>query len=284
VKAPKGLATTSEGASRVLLWVGILGTGAFYLVPYIWLFLTSLKSDPEFFLTPPVLLPANPNFFRYVQVFLTPDFFFTLRNSVFVATITTLVTLVAVIPASYALVRFKIKGRSMLLLLFLALMLFPPIAFLGYLFTLVRFLGVFNNVFGVILPYVALSVPLGIWVLTSFVKSVPVELEEAAVVDGASRFELLRRIVLPLIGPGIAAAALIIFITSWNEFMIALTLTYSNAARTVPIGIVLFIGQYTLNWPQLTCAAVISSLPVVIAAIIAQRLIVRGLTAGAVKG
>jgi multiple sugar transport system permease protein len=284
VKGSKGLAIPSELASRVLLLVGTLGTGAFYLVPYIWLFLSSLKSDPEFFLTPPVLLPANPNFFRYVQVFLTPDFFLALRNSVIVATITTLVTLVAVIPASYALVRFKIKGRPTLLLLFLALMLFPPISFLGYLFSLVRFLGIFNNVFGVILPYIALNVPLGIWVLTSFIKSVPVELEEAAAVDGASRFEVLRRIVLPLIGPGIAAAAIIIFIASWNEFMIALTLTLSNAARTVPIGIVLFIGEHSLNWPQLTTAAVISSLPVVIAAMIAQRLVVRGLTAGAVKG
>jgi len=283
VKGSKGSAIPSERASRILLWVGILGTGAFYLVPYLWMILTSLKSTAEFYASPPVVLPANPNFFRYVQVFFAANFFPTLRNSVIVATITTLVTLAAVIPASYALVRFQMRGRTTLLLLFLALMLFPPISFLGYLFTLVRFFGAFDNIFGVILPYIALGIPLGIWVLTSFIKSVPVELEEAAVVDGAGRFEVLRKIVLPLTAPGIAAAALIIFITAWNEFMIALTVTL-YAARTVTIGVVLFMGLYLINWGELTTAAVIASLPVVIAAIIAQRLIVRGLTAGAVKG
>jgi ABC-type glycerol-3-phosphate transport system permease component len=283
VKASKGLGLPSELASRLFLWIGIVGTAAFYLLPYVWIILTSLKSNAELFVSPPLILGANPNLLRYVDVFFAPSFFPTLRNSVMVAATSTLVTLGAVIPASYALVRFQIRGRRTLLLLFLGLMLFPPVSFLGYLFTLVRFLGVFDNVLGVILPYIALGIPLGIWVMTSFIKSVPVELEEAAVVDGASRFEVLRRIVLPLTGPGVAAAALIIFITSWNEFLIALTVTLYQA-RTVTIGVILFAGLYTINWAELTSAAVIASLPVVIAAIIAQRLIVRGLTAGAVKG
>ena len=282
MKASERVHIRSERGARILLWAGILGTGAFYLVPYAWIFLTSIKSDSDLFETPPIIIPANP-VFRYAAVFFSPKLYFTLTNSVIVGTVTTLVTLALVIPASYALVRFRIKGRSTLLLLFLVLMLFPPISFLGYLFNLIKGMGLFDNVIGVILPYIALNIPLGIWVLTSFIKSVPVEMEEAAIVDGADRLDILRKIVFPLIGPGIAAAALIVFITSWNEFMIALTLTISRA-ETIPIGIYMFMGVYTMNWGDVATATILASLPVVVAAVIAQRLIVRGLTAGAVKG
>ena len=196
------------------------------------------------------------------------------------------VSLFLALTASYALGRVQFRGRSTLLMVVLGVSMFPQVAVLSGMFELIRWLGLYNNLLGLILSYMIFTLPFTVWVLTTFMRELPKELEEAAVVDGASPWVIITRVFLPLMGPALATTGLLAFIAAWNEFLFALTFTLSNDMRTVPVAIALITGtsQFELPWGNIMAASVIVTVPLLVLVMIFQRKIVSGLTAGAVKG
>jgi trehalose/maltose transport system permease protein len=187
---------------------------------------------------------------------------------------------------AYALGRLNFRGKSLVLYTILSMTMFPAIAILGSLFTLVRTLGIYNTPYALILTYMTFSLPFTVWVLSNFFKSLPAELEQAAYVDGASTFQTFYLVLLPLTAPGLVTTGLLAFIAAWNEFLYALTFTLSADARTVPVAIALFSGEqeFEIPWADIMAAAVVVTVPLVILVLVFQQRLVEGLTSGAVKG
>jgi len=188
--------------------------------------------------------------------------------------------------ASYALGRVSFRGRRLLLFTILGVSMFPQIAVLSGMFELVRALGLYNNLLSLVLSYMIFTVPFTVWVLTTFMRELPKELEEAAIVDGASPFVIVTQVFLPLMGPALVTTGLLAFIAAWNEFLFALTFTLSSEQRTVPVAIGLISGAsaYELPWANIMAASVVVTVPLILLVLVFQRRIVSGLTAGAVKG
>ncbi|MGL6211477.1 MAG: carbohydrate ABC transporter permease [Paracoccaceae bacterium] len=207
-------------------------------------------------------------------------------NSVFIATTTVVFALFLAVTASYALARVRFRGRGLLLMTILAVSMFPQIAVLAGLFELIRFLGLFNTPFALILSYTIFTLPFTVWVLTTFMRDLPIEIEEAAIVDGATPFVIITKVFLPLLWPALVTTGLLAFIGAWNEFLFALTFTSSETTRTVPVAIALLSGasQQEIPWGPIMAASVIVTVPLIILVLIFQRKIVAGLTAGGVKG
>jgi len=185
---------------------------------------------------------------------------------------------------AYALARLRFRGKAPLLGLILAVSVFPQISVISPLYLLLRSLHLINTYPGLILPYLTFAMPLTVWLLVGFFRQLPAELEEAAMVDGASRLRALREVILPLALPGLATTAILTFVYSWNEFLFALSFTLGPERQTVPVAIALFRGQYQVPWGQILAAAIVATAPVAVLVLAFQRRIVQGLTAGAVKG
>ncbi len=254
--------------------------------PFLWSVLTSLKPAHEVFRAPPSYLPRALSIESYTEIFERRPFGLYLLNSLVVAAGSTLLVLLLAAPAAHRLARMR-RGRAVGLERgFLLFALFPPAVLLVPLFTAVRALGLTNSHLGLILVHAALNLPFAIWTLTAFFRELPVEIEEAARIDGFTPSGLLARVVLPLAAPALAATGILVFIFSWNEFVIALTLIQRDALRTVPVGISMLSGAtvYEIPWGQISAAVVLTTLPVVAAVLALQRWILSGLTAGAVKG
>jgi trehalose/maltose transport system permease protein len=207
-------------------------------------------------------------------------------NSIIVATLTVLLSLLLAVTASYALSRVNFRGRGVLLMTILAVSMFPQIAVLAGLFELIRFYNLFNTLWALIFSYTIFSLPFTVWVLTTFMRDLPVEIEEAAIVDGATPWIIIWRVFLPLLWPAMVTTGLLAFIAAWNEYLFALTFTSSNAARTVPVAIALFSGnsEHEIPWGTIMAASVLVTAPLVVLVLIFQRKIISGLTAGGVKG
>jgi multiple sugar transport system permease protein len=188
--------------------------------------------------------------------------------------------------AAYAIVRLRFPGRSVVLAAALSTAMFPPIAIIGPLFELWRLAGLYDTWLGLVLPYMAFTLPLAIWTLSAFFREIPWELERAARVDGATRLQAFRRVLVPLAAPGVFASAVLVFIFAWNDFLFALSLTSTDRARTVPAAIAFFTGasQFELPAGAIAAASVIVTIPIVLLVLLFQGRIVAGLTAGAVKG
>ncbi len=258
----------------------------FSISPFLWQIITSLKSNEEIFSLPISYFPHKINFRSYIEIFTERPFGRYILNSLFVASCATLLCVFVSSLAAYAIARIKIKGGSKFLIVVLVVAFFPQIIYLIPLYELFGVLGLFNNPIALILPYATINLPFGIWVLTSFFKQIPKEIEDAAKVDGFSRGKVLFRIILPLSAPALATTAILVFILCWNEFLFALTFMVKDLARTVPVGIAMLSGasMYEIPWDKISAATVITTLPLVIITILFQRRIVEGLTAGAVKG
>lgn len=214
------------------------------------------------------------------------NFLRSILNSVFIATLTVSFALFLAVTASYALARVRFRGRGLLLMMILAVSMFPQIAVLAGLFELIRFLGIFNTPWAMILSYTIFTLPFTVWVLTTFMRDLPVEIEEAAIVDGATPWIIITRVFLPLLWPALVTRGLLAFIGAWNEFLFALTFTSSETMRTTPLAIALLSGasQQEIPWGPIMAASVIVTIPLVILVLIFQRKIVASLTAGGVKG
>jgi ABC-type glycerol-3-phosphate transport system permease component len=250
----------------------------FYVFPSIWVFIMSLKPAHELFI---LSLPSEIIWTRYPMVLFDWKFYPTLRNSIIVCLSSMAAALVIATPASYALVRLKhLKFRQNIFLLFLLAFVFPGISFLGYIYLLIHNIGLYNNIAGLVITYTAGQLPMMIWLLSGYIRSIPIEVEEAALIDGCTTFQLFTRIILPLMLPGLGVAAIFAFINLWGEFIVAFSITMTNAARTVPIGTLMFTGIYELNWGEIATASVIAAIPPVILALVAQKFIISGITAG----
>ncbi|NKC32870.1 carbohydrate ABC transporter permease [Falsiroseomonas selenitidurans] len=275
-------------ARRLLFRAGFALLLALILVytvfPFYWAIVSSLKGGSALFSAS--LWPARPEWGNYAAVFREQPFGRNILNSVVVAGSVVTLSLVLGVAAAYALGRVQFRGRSTLLVAILGVSMFPQVAVLSGLFELIRALGLYNNLAGLTLSYLIFTLPFTIWVLTTFLRELPVELEEAAVMDGATPFVVLTRIFLPLLGPAMATTGLLAFIAAWNEFLFALTFTLTDDMRTVPVAIALISGasSFELPWGRIMAASVIVTVPLILLVLVFQRRIVSGLTAGAVKG
>jgi multiple sugar transport system permease protein len=271
-------------------WLRKMGFGlcvflaaAFSLVPFLLFVSSAFKTQTEVTAIPPHLWPSfSVAFFQ--SAILRYNILKYLLNSVVVAGSTTVVTVFLGALAGYALARLPRRLSHFTLMVILACAMFPQIAIVGPVWRFLRFLGWLNTYQGLILPYVALTLPLAIWILALFFGEMPEELESAALVDGCTRLEAFVRVIVPLSAPGLFTAAILTFIYAWNEFFLALLIVTDPVRQTMPVGIALFQGEHTVPWGEIAAASLITTAPLVIMVLLFQRRIVSGLSAGAIKG
>ena len=266
------------------LWICVVAIVIFCLLPFYWLVNISLKTGPD--LSSANLFPPHPSLNNYKSIFQNSNFTRALGNSAIVALTTTLIGVVVGSFAAYALARLRMRGKFVILGIVLSITTFPQIAIAAPLFRLWSNIGLYNTLIGLIIPYLTFALPLSIYILVTFFREIPKDLEEAALVDGATNFEAFRKVVVPLAAPGLATAGILTFIGVWNEFLFAITLTSSSSARPVPAAIAFFTGstQFEIPYGTITAASVTISVPLILLVLFFQKRIVAGLTAGAVKG
>ena len=283
-RAPTAAREEAPWRRQALLWTAVVGIIIFCLFPFYWLINSSLKTGAD--LSSANLVPPNPTLDNYQSIFRNADFVKALRNSAIVALTTTAIALLIGSFAGYALARLRFPRKFLLLALVLSISTFPPIAIAAPVFKLWTDIGLYNSYIGLILPNLTFALPLTIYILTSFFKEIPKELEEAALVDTATHFQAFRRVIVPLAAPGLVTAGLLTFIFVWNEFLFAITLTSTPDRRPVPAAIAFFTGsqQFEIPLGTISAASVIVTIPLIILVLVFQRRIVAGLTAGAVKG
>jgi trehalose/maltose transport system permease protein len=256
----------------------------FLLFPLYYAVLTSFESGSELFKVS--YWPTHIDLTSYSRVWTEQHFARNILNSVIVAASVVALSLGLALAAAYALGRIHFAGRKTLLYTILAISMFPQVAVLSGLFEVIRIFGLYNNLASLVFSYMIFTLPFTVWVLTTFMRDLPVELEEAAIMDGLGPVGIVTHIFLPLMAPAMVATGLLAFIAAWNEFLFALTFTLSDEQRTVPVAIALITGasEYELPWGNIMAASVIVTVPLVILVLIFQRRLVAGLTAGAVKG
>lgn len=276
-----------------MLWTYTKRTGFYLLVlliilesvfPFYYAILTSFKSGTALFQVD--YWPRTFSIDNYTAVFSTGSFPQNLLNSLIISTLVVALALLLAVTAAYALSRVRFRGRSLLLLTILSVSMFPQIAVLAGLFEVIRTFGLFNTIWGLVFSYTIFTLPFTVWVLTTFMRDLPIEIEEAAIVDGATPWIIITRVFMPLMWPALVTTGLLAFIAAWNEFLFALTFTSSNDTRTVPVAIALLSGasQFEVPWGTIMAASVIVTVPLVVLVLIFQRKIISGLTAGGVKG
>jgi len=268
---------------RIAFWLGLCAACAWSLAPLVWQLLTSLKTQAEVETLPP-LLPTAVTAQHYYAIFAGYPFARVLANSAMVAAGTTLLAVSLGSLAGFALAKLRPPGRAGVLAAVVVLSMLPPIATVSPLFVIVNSLGLRDTLSALILVYTGFALPLAVWLMTQFFRGIPDELYVAARVDGCSALGAFRRVMLPVSAPGLAATALVTFIFAWNEFLYALSLTSSTAARTVPVAIALFPGLHEIPWGEIAAGSVVATLPVVALAVLFQRRVLEGLTSGALKG
>jgi multiple sugar transport system permease protein len=260
----------------------------FALIPVLWLISLSLK--PPSAVTDQRFIPSEVSLDNYKSLFeggiSDSPFIKPLINSIAIALITTVIAITLASFAAYAIARLEFPGKRVILAGALAIAMFPPISTVGPLFDMWRALGLYDTYPGLIIPYLTFSLPLAIYVLVAFFREIPWDLEQAAQVDGATPFQAFRKVIVPLAAPGVFTAAILVFIFAWNDFVFAISLTSSDASRTVPAALAFFTGESSFTQPtgSIAAAAVVVTVPIIVFVLFFQRRIVSGLTAGAVKG
>jgi ABC-type glycerol-3-phosphate transport system permease component len=254
------------------------------LFPFWWMGLSSIKTLRELYTIPPIWWPSMPTLDNYRKVLFESNIPRYFLNSVVVSVGSTGLALILAIFASYGFARFNFRGKPLLQSFVLVGQLLPTAAIIVPLFITLRVLGLVNTYWGLILVYMILTLPLSVWMLTSYFKAIPVELEEAAIIDGASRIGCLFRITLPLSIPGLVSVLVYAFVTTWNEFIFALCFATDSSVKTLPIGLAEFSTEFNTDWGAVMAASVVMTLPIAILFLSMQRLFVGGMTAGATKG
>lgn len=274
----KGIALT------IGFWLLVAVLVLYAIFPFYYAIVTSLKPSSQLFEVS--YWVDSLDFSNYVTVLSQPTFLAAIRNSVIVALSVVLIALLLGLTAAWALGRVRFRGRTTVMMIVLGVSMFPQVAVLSGLFEVIRTLDLYNSPGGLILSYTIFTLPFTVWILTTFMRQLPDELEEAAIVDGASPWVTLTKVFMPLLWPAMATTGLLAFIAAWNEFLFALTFTLTDSQRTVPVAIALISGgsQYELPWGPIMAASVIVTVPLVVLVVIFQRRIVSGLTAGAIKG
>jgi multiple sugar transport system permease protein len=252
-----------------------------YMSPVVWLFSQSIKTERDIFSFVPVWIPSNPTLQNYVDVFGYFQFAIPLAHSVLVAGCTTLLTLAVAVPSAYALSRYKFPGvRTLLLAIVVARMIVPP-ALLTPLYEMLKLFGLINTPVAIIIAHLTLTFPLAVWLIKAFFDELPVEIEEAAMVDGTSTLEIITKVVLPLSAPSLAVVSILSFVDSWNEYMFASL--FASSYRVGSTAIAGMLSTYKIWWGSISAGGLIFSLPMIAIALFAQKYIVSGILAGAVK-
>ncbi|MCI0157758.1 carbohydrate ABC transporter permease [Leifsonia shinshuensis] len=270
-------------SSRALLWIILVAVVLLYGFPFLYMLFTSFKTPLETISVPPKLLPTVWTVDNYVSALTRDGVLASFINSIITAVLSTLISLVLAIPAAYAVTRFRTRTGRIFIVLALVARMVPPIVIGVPMISIFRNLGISDTSLALAIAHTTISLPLSIWLMSSFFEAVPVELEEAAKIDGNSRLGALWRVVIPVTAGGVAVTAIFAFLASWNEFLFALLLT-AVRSQTTPIVIANFQTQFGLDWGSMTALAVVYSIPVILLTLLLQRHIVAGLTLGAVKG
>ncbi len=281
--------TTQGGAGR-----SAFGAALFYIFlvlfilvsvfPLIWVFKMSIITKSELYQSPPTILPENATGASYAKIFADPSFQSALINSTIIAGVTTVICLFFGSIAAYAIARLRFRFKNSVMTLILAISFFPAVAIIAPLFVQFSQIGLIDTYWSVIITDTVFALPLTIWLLVAFFRELPVDLEEAAKVDGATTIQAFQKVIVPLAAPGVFTTAILTFIFAWNEFLFATTFLFTPATQPVTVVIPNFASQYTTDYGAQAAAAVIVTVPLVILVLIFQRRIVSGLTAGAVKG
>ncbi len=266
---------------RNLLYVLII---LLALIPIAWIAVTSIKHTIDVFAYPPVIFPEMPAFDNYLTVFRLTEMSKTFLNSIIVTSATTLSVVLLSAIAAYSFSRFRFKGKGVLMMILLGTQMIPAVTNIVPLYITMLRLKILDSLLALFLIYSALNIPFSVWILKSYIDSIPVSIDEAAMIDGANRLYVVFKMIFPLSLPGIAAASLFVFIQCWNEFNIALVLTSTLKSRTIPLGLFTFQASYDIQWNLLSAASIVAMLPIIILFIILQKNFVSGLTKGAFKG
>jgi multiple sugar transport system permease protein len=269
---------------RKTVWLAAAIVAANGFFPAIWILFTSLKTEAELLRYPITIVPHDPTLMNYVRVFVDQPILLFLWNSLVVAALSTVLCIFVSALAAYAIVRLRIPGRNIVLSVLLAVSMFPLISLMVPLFQTMRTLGWLNTYPALVFPYAVLSMPVCTLVMASFFQDIPADLENAAMIDGCSRLGALWHVVVPLAAPGVFTAAILAFVNSWDEFLLALTLSSRVTSRTLPVGITLYQGEFAFPWPIISAALIVAIVPVCVLIAIFQERVVSGLTAGGVKG
>lgn len=273
---------------RLPFYLLVAAIFVYALFPFYWVVRSSFTPEVNLFQTPVQYLPAHPTLANYRGALSSSFFTHALLNSVIVAGAVTLLSLAIGSSAAFALGRFKFHGRSFVLYLVLSMTIFPQIAILGALYTMITKVHLYDTLGALIFSYLIFTLPFTIWVLTSFMRTLPGDLEEAAYVDGATPLQVFWKVLLPLIAPGLVTTGLLAFISAWNEYLYALSFIQTPNHYTVPLAITSFVSNtgssFAVPWGQIMAATVIVTLPLIILVLVLQKRIIAGLTAGAVKG
>ncbi len=275
----------SHRVLRVIGWLALVIFAIIYLFPLYWLLNTSIKGRAELFASTPTLVVKHPTLEPYVSVLFDRGYVRLLRNSLVVCSLTVLLTLVIGMAITYPLTRLPVSRRLRVGVLNWALSLrfLPPIAVVVPYFLIVRTIGLYNNPLALVFVYTLFNLPFGIWMLKGFMSEIPQEVEEAAYVDGATRAVAFRRVLLPLVAPGLLASAVIIFAFSWSEFLFALILTSTRDAQTFPVGVQGLVTQFEIIWNEMAAAGVIAIAVPLVLMLLARRHVLAGLTFGVIR-
>jgi multiple sugar transport system permease protein len=268
---------------KVATIVGAYFIAWLFVYPYINMFLTSVKSHDELYATPTTYLPRVWQWRNYIDVWDNAPIASFLKSSLIVSLSATILVLIVSLPAAYFISRYRFKMRGPFLLLVLATQMFSPTALIIGIFREVDFFKLLDSYLALIILNAGFNLAFAIWLLSGFFSSIPVEIEEAALIDGCTRMQALRRVTLPIALPGLVTAVIFTFVAAWNEFTIALTIMSSVDKKPIPVGITQFIGQYDIAWEFLFTSTIIAIIPVVILFISIEKYLVGGLTAGSVK-
>lgn len=269
---------------KFLLFSGAVFLILFCLIPFLWMLIVSFSKNPDFLSEQSSLVLTINN---YIEIVTTPSVHLLryLLNSIIVSLVSAFFATFFASLSAYSITRIKFPGRVIIPMILLAFSMFPQISIIAYLFKLMNWLGWINNYAALIFPYITLGLPLALWIMLSYFSRLPIQLDNAALVDGATRFQILRKIIIPLSLPGALSTFVLIFIYSFNEFLFALMLTVDYKARTIPVGIALFEGLHgQIPWGYIMASAVIAILPMIILIAFFQKYIIQGLSEGSVKG
>jgi len=254
-----------------------------FFFPIVWIFLTSIKTTGDIYAWPPVYISNNPTLQNYKVVLLESNLGRFILNSIFVSSLSTLSVVFFGAFASYGIARVNFKGSNIVLVFFLSMSMFPQLAIVPSLFLWFRRLGLINNYLGLVIAYTGLFLPIAVWIMSTYFRTIPRDIEESAKIDGCTGIRILWHIIVPLSIPGLVTAGLIVFIFTWNEFFIVLVLISKNLLRTATVGIALYPGEYAFPWELITTATFLAILPLLFLTFIFQKQMISGLTAGAIK-
>jgi len=268
---------------KCLLAVAVIILFVVLLFPYVVMVITALKSKTEVYAIPPHFLPKvwQPrNFIEIWEKVMLANF---ITNTIFVASLSTLIALVCAIPAAYALARMKFKGSKAYLYMIIITQMFSPIVLLVGLYRIIGMLGLVDSLWGLVLVDAAFNQAFAVWILRGCFASIPYELEQAAWIDGCSKWQALRKVLLPLSAPGIITALIFVFIAAWNEFTVALTVMSTEELKPLTVGIYAFFGRYDIQWQYLFATSAIATVPVIVLFLLIEKHLISGLTTGGVK-